>query len=257
MVLRGGERPAAGAVVGRGERKKQATRAALSEAALRLSLRHGVENVTVEQIAGAADIALRTFFNYFSSKEEAVVATLSAAAEQLIARFRARPPEEPVLTAFREAVLAVMNDSDAAGRDHIRALRLVRSTPSLVPYELAVLAAQEQALAEAIAERITPTQAASARTEAITPRAQAEAAPARTVPREVTAQDGGRFDEAGVYPIVCAGAVLSALRVVLDRWSRWADEPGRVPDIAVLRRQFDAAIAELAAGLDRPGRTPH
>ncbi|MET8865440.1 TetR/AcrR family transcriptional regulator [Nonomuraea sp. NPDC004580] len=222
----------AGAVVGRRERKKQATRAALSAAALRLSLRHGVENVTVEQIAGEADIALRTFFNYFSSKEEAVVATLSAAAEQLIAEFRARPPEETVLAAFREAVLTVMDASDAGGRDHIRALRLVRTTPSLVPYELAVLAAQEQALAEAITERIAPPSSGAA------------------------SCDAGLDEGEGVYPIVCAGAVLSALRVVLDRWSRQAGETGLAPDIAVLRRRFDAAIAELAAGLDRPGRAP-
>ncbi|MFC7642252.1 TetR/AcrR family transcriptional regulator [Streptosporangium lutulentum] len=73
--------PATGtaAAAGRRERKKLATRAAVREAALRLALRDGVENVTVEQIASEADIAVRTFFNYFSSKEEAVVAAAAAA----------------------------------------------------------------------------------------------------------------------------------------------------------------------------------
>ena len=104
---------------GRRERKKQATRAALREAALRLAIRDGVENVTVERIAGEADIALRTFFNYFSSKEEAVVATVSSAAEALIAEFRARPRTESVLTAFREAVLVILNESDDANRDYL------------------------------------------------------------------------------------------------------------------------------------------
>jgi AcrR family transcriptional regulator len=61
-------------VAGRRERKEPATRAAVREAALRLALRNGVENVTVEQITDEADIAVRTFSNYFSSKEEAVVA---------------------------------------------------------------------------------------------------------------------------------------------------------------------------------------
>lgn len=207
---------------GRRERKKQATRAALREAALRLALRHGVENVTVEQIAGEADIALRTFFNYFSSKEEAVVASLAAAAQELVARFRARPRTEPVLRAFREAVLTVMNESDAAGRDHVRALQLVRSAPTLVPQQLAVLAAQEQALAEAIAERV------------------GHPAP-------------GRPGDTG-YPLLCAAAALTALRVVLDQWLRQTAAAAGPPDTALLGRRIDTAIDQLTAGLDHPGR---
>ena len=80
--------------VGRRERKKQATRAALSGAAVRLSLEHGVEHVTVEQIADDADVSLRTFFNYFSSKEEAVVAGDAARGDVLVERFRARYGED-------------------------------------------------------------------------------------------------------------------------------------------------------------------
>ncbi|WP_165969800.1 TetR/AcrR family transcriptional regulator [Nonomuraea terrae] len=217
----GGTARPAEPVAGRRERKKQATRAALREAALRLSLRHGVENVTVEQIAEEADIALRTFFNYFSSKEEAVVASVSSAAQELITQFRARPRTETVLRAFREAVMAVMNESDTASRDHIRALRLIRSTPTLVPQQLAVLAAQERALAEAIAERVGLPVAS---------------------PRD------------SIYPVVCAAAVLTSLRVVLDRWLQQSADPDQPPDMTALSRQFDAAIGELAAGLDHPGR---
>ncbi|MCA2180830.1 TetR/AcrR family transcriptional regulator [Nonomuraea glycinis] len=203
-------------VVGRRERKKQATRAALGEAALRLSLRHGVENVTVEQIADEADIALRTFFNYFSSKEEAVMATLSAAAQELIAQFRARPRTESVLRAFREAVVVVMSQSDVAGRDFVPAFQLIRSTPTLVPHQLAVLAAQEKALAEAISARIGQ--------------------PA-----------------ADVYARLCAACALTALRVVLEAWLQRTADTDQQPDPALLGRQVDTVLNELAAGLDRPG----
>jgi AcrR family transcriptional regulator len=211
---------AAAPVVGRRERKKQATRAALREAALRLSVRHGVENVTVEQIAEEADIALRTFFNYFSSKEEAVVASAASGAEALIAEFRARPRTESVLQAFREALLIVMDQSDTARRDYLEVLRLIRKAPSLVPQQMAVLAAQERALAGAVAERI-----------GLGPY-----------------QDGDRTG-GSVYPAVCAAAALAALRVVVDQWLDLAQGSS----MAALRLQVDAAIAELAAGLDRPG----
>ncbi|MBW0114689.1 TetR/AcrR family transcriptional regulator [Pseudonocardia abyssalis] len=201
---------------GRRERKKLATRAAVSAAALRLAVRHGVEHVTVEQIAAESDIALRTFFNHFPGKEDAILAASAAAADALVAGFRTRPPAESVFGALREAVLAVMDGTGAAGRDHLAALRLIRTAPSLVPHQLAVLARQETALASAIADRL----------------------------------DGGAA-VSPVYPALCAAAALSALRVTLDRWlDATADAE---PSTDVLRADLDTALAELAAGLDRPG----
>ncbi|MBM2615718.1 helix-turn-helix transcriptional regulator [Actinoplanes sp. LDG1-06] len=58
------------------ERKKQATREALSAAALRLALERGPENVRVDDIAEAAGVSPRTYNNYFSSREQAIVAGL-------------------------------------------------------------------------------------------------------------------------------------------------------------------------------------
>lgn len=55
------------------ERKKRATRQALHDAALRLTLEHGLEHLTVEEISAAADVSPRTFFNYFPGKEQAIV----------------------------------------------------------------------------------------------------------------------------------------------------------------------------------------
>jgi AcrR family transcriptional regulator len=205
---------AMGQALGRRERKKLATRAAVREAALRLSLRHGVENVTVEQIAAESDIALRTFFNYYASKEEAIVATAAAGADALVAEFRARPRTESVLHAFREAVLVVMDQSATPSLEHVKALRLIRKAPSLVPQQLAVLAAQEKALADAITERISPGHSA-------------------------------------VYPAVSATAALATLRVVLDRWLDHVADTADSPPVDAPRAEIDEAIGELAAGLDR------
>lgn len=54
------------------EQKRIATKRALQHALLQLALERGFDNVTVEEVAQAAQVSPRTFFNYFASKEEAL-----------------------------------------------------------------------------------------------------------------------------------------------------------------------------------------
>ncbi|MFV2196745.1 TetR/AcrR family transcriptional regulator [Nocardiopsis sp. LOL_012] len=200
---------------GRRERKKAATRTALLEAVLRLVERHGVEEVTVERITTEADIAPRTFFNYFSGKEEAIVAPLEFGAESLIAGFRDRPRTESVLTALRQAVLTVLPDTDL-GRERVCALRLIVRAPSLKPQRLAVFSAQERVLSEAVAERVGAV-------------------------------------SGDLYPDLCAATALTAMRVVVEGWLDQAEGVGAAPSLAVLHERVEEMFVELAAGLDRPG----
>jgi AcrR family transcriptional regulator len=205
--------------VGRRERKKQATRAALSEAALRLSLEHGVENVTVEQIADEADVSLRTFFNYFSSKEEAVVAGDAARGELLVEQFRARPASESVVTALRAAALAFVDDLVDGQR--MQDLRMMRRSPSLLPHQLAAYAAGERALAIAVAERIG---------------------------QDVS--DDVPWDDRPVelYPALVAATTMAGIRVAMQHWT---DGPGAGSrDIAVLHGTVAEVFAGLGRGLD-------
>ncbi|MEO8263341.1 MAG: helix-turn-helix domain-containing protein, partial [Pseudolysinimonas sp.] len=55
------------------ERKRLATRRAIQVAAIEIVRERGLDATTIDEIARIADISPRTFFNYFSSKEEAII----------------------------------------------------------------------------------------------------------------------------------------------------------------------------------------
>src|SRR6266481_5108814 len=74
------------------ERKKQATRKALREAALRLALERGWDDVRVDDIAEAAGVSPRTYNNYFSSREQAIVAAVTAERDARVAEAVAARP---------------------------------------------------------------------------------------------------------------------------------------------------------------------
>ncbi|MEV6635320.1 TetR family transcriptional regulator [Actinoplanes sp. NPDC051470] len=90
------------------EDKKQATRAALSWAAVRLTVERGWDNVLVDDIAAAAGVSPRTFNNYFSSKGEAIAARHLDRYLLLADNLRHRPPAEPLWDALRAAVVGIM-----------------------------------------------------------------------------------------------------------------------------------------------------
>ena len=71
------------------ERKKTETRTALSQAVLRLALERGLDAVTAEDIAAAANVSVRTFHNYFGTKEEALVAAWTSEFEVHVEALRA------------------------------------------------------------------------------------------------------------------------------------------------------------------------
>ncbi|MFF3057745.1 TetR family transcriptional regulator [Streptomyces sp. NPDC057909] len=97
----------------RRSRKARRTRDTLAQAAFELVLERGLKNVTVEEIAERADVDRRTFSRYFTSKEAAVLDSLRGDGDRINDALRARPADEPPLTAYRRAVVAWLDDPAA------------------------------------------------------------------------------------------------------------------------------------------------
>ena len=135
------------------ERKKHATRTALSHAAWSLMIEKGLDAATPETIAEAVDVSSRTFRNYFASREEAILDGLVRRAASLVDAIRARPADEPVwdsLTRILPDVLAgVIGDRD----DAAVLMRAVRDNPAMQAQHLVTYQRTGQLLAEVIAER--------------------------------------------------------------------------------------------------------
>jgi AcrR family transcriptional regulator len=140
--------------LGRRERKKLETRRALASAALHLAAERGPDQVTIEDIAEAADVSVRTFFNYFSSKEEAIIGWDHAGLAEAAAKLLERPASEPPVVAMRNVVHGFIQNAPDWADDRALRHRLVREHPSLLPRHLASHYELERALLNAMAQRL-------------------------------------------------------------------------------------------------------
>ncbi|GAA1017963.1 TetR family transcriptional regulator [Acrocarpospora pleiomorpha] len=133
-------------------RNSQATREAISHAALRLAIEqgpHGLALVRVHDIATAAGVSPRTYNNYFSSRAEAICAFQADQSRRVGQALRSRPADEPLDQAVIAAVIELYTnpEPDRAG------LSMIMSTPELEGEALKAFSMAESPLAEAIATR--------------------------------------------------------------------------------------------------------
>jgi len=113
------------------DRKKIATRARIHREAVTLALQHGVDGVTVEGIAAAAEVSPRTFFNYFATKEDAFVGADPTVTERLAAAVVARPASESSLTAVRHVLVDHLTALEADSELWRMRRRLAAGEPAL------------------------------------------------------------------------------------------------------------------------------
>jgi AcrR family transcriptional regulator len=202
------------------ERKKQATRKALRDAALRLALERGPDNVRVDDIAEAAGVSPRTYNNYFASREQAIVAAVTAEREARVAEaVAARPAGTRLAEAVTEAIMEQYTDPDSHDP---RALLLITASPALRDAFLGTATGIEDPLTAVIAERTGDAGQHTAR--------------------------------------VLSASIAAAVRIALQQWIRPAAESrtatelvtpsGSLPDL------LRTALAPLAPALDAAERRP-
>ncbi len=198
------------------DRKKLATRRALRHAALELVAARGFSNVTVEDIAAAADVSPRTFFNYFPSKEAALLADDPELLVELRSAMRSRPADEAVLDVVRSvmksklAESAHLLDEGSDPLETLRRMKAVLADPHLRAVFVAHMGTIERCIAEGIAERLGTD----------------------------LAEDP--------YPSLVAVSSTSALRLAFALWAR---SGGRARFASLV----DAAFAALRSGLADDG----
>src|SRR5215813_15141555 len=205
------------------QRKRRETRAALSQAAIRLCIQRGWENVTVDEIAEAANVSPRTFRNYFSTKAEAVAAGHLERMLRIADELRARPADERLWTAITNSVCAQFEcqspgqkgkEVEDASRWMDR-IRFLLTEPAIHGEVLKASASAQSELAKAIAERAGAT----------------------------------RVNE--LYPQLVAAVVVAVVGVVSSRWLSDGPSGSIVP---LIRTAFDLVAAGLSEDKRRTGR---
>ncbi|WP_158604375.1 TetR family transcriptional regulator [Nocardioides mangrovicus] len=143
----------------------------------------GFEATTIEQVAQAAGMSRRTFFRYFTGKDELILARLVDAGERVAALLAARPADEPVWTALRRSLDAVVVPQEVNGDAARRMLLLLEEEP---------------------AARSSMEERRRLWIETLTPHVAARLGPGRTAPMRAAA--------------VC-GAAIACLEAAQAQWS--------------------------------------
>ncbi|WP_344482730.1 TetR family transcriptional regulator [Nonomuraea monospora] len=190
----------------RRDRKKLETRAALEHAALTLVAERGLAAVTVEDIAEAVDVSSRTFFNYFPSKEDALIGSRQASAGELCRRLDAVPAQVPVLEALRLMSRAEAEAVQEQREQWLLRLKVFEQNPSLLPRLVASGSETERAVTDAVAHR------------------------------------AGVAPNTSGYPELVTAAAMAAFRVAMLRWSAAGGRPSLA---GLVDEAFDQLAAGL------------
>jgi AcrR family transcriptional regulator len=151
------------------ERKRIATRRAIQLAAVELASERGFDRVTIDEISHVANVSPRTFFNYFPSKESAIIGELPELPdEETIERFVSAGPREPILDGISTLLIAAIDVGDLGDIDpvdaenepatmkelHVLRRALLKDNPELFALRMASMHKFEDALSSIVQRRL-------------------------------------------------------------------------------------------------------
>ncbi|MER6528866.1 TetR family transcriptional regulator [Streptomyces sp. NPDC001508] len=202
------------------ERKKRRTRQALIDTALELFTQRGFGGVTLDELCDEVEVSKRTFFRYFTSKEDVAMAPLQDLWTAFLEELQtSRPDGRPLLDPAKEALLAALERvaDDAWAHRTLLSLRLAAQTPSMNAHGLHFCERTTHAALEVLHSRFDLK--------------------SRHDPR----------------PRLVADMLVAAFRYALTGWAAQADvyEPAaaRTPAKQVLATRFRKAVAALPGSL--------
>jgi AcrR family transcriptional regulator len=141
----------------RRERHTDKTRAAIADAAVDLFAEKGFAETTIDEIAERADIAPRTFFRYFPTKEAVLFNDSASDVARATELLRARPLDEPVF----DSLIAVLREiaaqaGPAKARKHLVAKAAAESSRLFEHHRAVVMCQLEDAIIDVLVERAGP-----------------------------------------------------------------------------------------------------
>ena len=195
------------------ERKKHRIREQIAAAAAALFAEHGYEQVTVLDVAKAADVSEQTVYNYFPTKQQLVLDRDQALRDQLTQLIRARPAGASPAAAIRATALGFVDEIGSLPEDQVRGglgyLAAVSSAIRRLSLEMT------DRHADAIAAAITDTTPGTGPLQA-----KVQATALAWVFQTITDQTGQRA-RAGQPPAAIAAELRPAIAAIIDDLDRW------------------------------------
>lgn len=149
------------------EKRRRYVAREIAIAAMRLFGEHGFENVTVEEIAQEVGISSRTFFRYYSTKDEVVLQYQRRIQERLVRALASRPADEGPVTALRNAYLATSHVTPEDREAVLLTNRFMAESPALMTRAHGVRTSESRSVIDLLAERMGLDPEADPRPETI------------------------------------------------------------------------------------------
>ncbi|MEP6561404.1 MAG: TetR/AcrR family transcriptional regulator [Nakamurella sp.] len=129
------------------ERKRAQTRRRLEEAAIALALRDGLDKVTVDAISERAEVSPRTFFNYFDSKDDAILGVAPPdVSDETLTRHLVRYDGVDLLESVIGLLISVLGPFIDEPAMHKTRLEVIRQHPQLLDRSMARMARMSEQL---------------------------------------------------------------------------------------------------------------